>query len=169
MEEYQRNNLEDAKRVNGAPLKVQRWSFPAQGGAIPSGGLPLPHRQHIGDAGYDLPVSQATLIPPHGFADVPNDIAVELPPGTWGLLLPRSSTLRRKGLIGNPGVIDNGYRGLLYSALYNTTDQPVTVDRGERVMQLLLFQLLIPPVVEVDKLWTPEGGRGTRGFGSTGG
>lgn len=129
----------------------------------------MPIRAHSDDAGWDLFVSQDVTIAPHAFQDVPSGVSVELPNGYWGLLTGRSSTIRRRGLLVVQGVIDTGYRGELFSAVWNLTSEPVTLKRGERVAQLILLPNATAQSVLVqkhDELATSE--RGFGGFGSSG-
>lgn len=126
-----------------------------------------PATAHVGDAGHDLYVAESCVIPPHTMVDVPSHIAVELPSGLWGMITGRSSTLRKRGLMVNTGIIDNAYIGELYAGVYNLTNEPVEVEEGERLAQLILMPLA--PVVKwvaVGELDPTE--RGTNGFGSSG-
>lgn len=127
----------------------------------------LPARHYGGDAGYDLVASRTVNIPGHGFAEIPTNVKVALPEGTWAIIVGRSSTFQKRGLFVNPGIIDNGWRGELLTLVYNFSDKPTSVRRGERVSQLIIFNLVTPVVEEVETL--PEGDRGEKGFGSTGG
>ena len=125
----------------------------------------LPTRAHPDDAGLDLyALEEATLEPGRG-AHVKTGIAVELPPGTAGLIADRSSMARR-GLKTAGGVIDAGYRGEIGVLLWNVSPEPHTVKRGDRIAQLLVVAVRTPAVREVVTLKrTP---RGEDGFGSTG-
>lgn len=129
----------------------------------------IPTRANHDDAGLDLYVSANVTIQPHSFVDVPTNTAVSLPAGTWGYLTGRSSTLRKKGLLVNPGVIDAGYTGELFSGVWNLSDQTVTLAPGDRIAQLVvlpnLTQTLEPARVEE---FGSAGTRGERGFGSSG-
>jgi dUTP pyrophosphatase len=127
-----------------------------------------PVRKYSGDAGWDLFVAQDTIIPYRGFADVPLGIAVELPRGVWAMLTGRSSTIRNKGILVTQGVIDNGYRGDLYAGCQSLNGRQSVVRRGERIAQLIPFNLLAPTMAieQVDTL--SESDRGVAGFGSTG-
>lgn len=125
-------------------------------------------RAHKGDAGYDLYVDEAITIPAYGYANVATNIAIALPPNTWGLLIGRSSAFQRRGLLVVPGVIDNGYRGLLFSTVYNTRSEAVVVKKGERITQLIVMPLLTPDITVMSGLQPGGDGRGEQGFGSTG-
>lgn len=128
----------------------------------------MPVRAYEDDAGLDLVVSEAVTIPPGTFRDVSCGLAVELPYWSWGLVTGRSSALRKRGLLVHSGVIDAGYRGPIYSGAWNMTDQPVTVEKGERIAQLILIANGTRHVVplQVDRLNPSK--RGEHGFGSTG-
>lgn len=127
-----------------------------------------PDRNYDGDAGFDLYVTEDTEIPIGQFRDVPCGVSVELPEGTWGLIIGRSSTLRKHNLMVTPGVIDNGYRGPLYAGVYNMDGSQFSAKRGMRLAQFIPFPLtaqnMIPRLVTV----LSDSDRGSRGFGSTG-
>ncbi|HLY48027.1 MAG TPA: dUTP diphosphatase [Solirubrobacteraceae bacterium] len=130
----------------------------------------LPTRAYDGDAGLDLyAVEEATLAPGER-ASVGTGIAVEIPAGQAGLVLPRSGLAARHGiaLVNAPGLIDAGYRGEVRVLLLNTDRQaPFSVAAGERVAQLVLIRVETPEVTEVTELAAST--RGSGGFGSTGG
>ncbi len=125
-----------------------------------------PVRGHDGDAAFDMFVSESTVIPGHGFVDVPLGIRIELPRGTWGLLTGRSSTVRSRGLLVTQGVIDNGYRGEMFAGCWNLEPEPHTVRRGERIAQVIVLPLSTCSVERVETLSDTDRGEG--GFGSTG-
>lgn len=129
----------------------------------------LPFRGHDDDAGFDLYVSQDTWVPAGEFVDIPSNTAAQIPDHTWGYLTGRSSTLRRKHLLVNPGVIDAGYRGELFAGVQNMTKEPILVKTGERVAQLIILANGSEPFVPVQTDQFESGTtRGTNGFGSTG-
>lgn len=128
----------------------------------------VPMRAHQDDAGLDMYVSERVVIRPGEFVDVPSGIAVQLPRGTWGLIQGRSSTLRKRSLLVNPGVIDVGYRGPLFSGVWNLGRETQILEIGERVAQLIVIANIteMVKVSEVDELEEHE--RGSNGFGSSG-
>ncbi len=126
-----------------------------------------PKAQREGDAGLDLAVSRYVCVSPGQYAHLSTNIALALPIHHFGLIMPRSSTLWRKGLHVSPGVIDSEYRGEVMILVYNMTDRHVVVDVGERIAQMLVLPLLTSKVIVVDGL--SRGTRGDAGFGSTGG
>lgn len=128
--------------------------------------LPL-QRFYSGDAGYDLPSSQALTVAPGTFAQIPTNIKVALPKGTWGMIVGRSSTFYKRNLIVNPAIIDNGWTDELYGVVFNPTQRKKHIGVGERLVQLIIFNLITPEFEVVDVL--PERERGSKGFGSTGG
>jgi dUTP pyrophosphatase len=129
----------------------------------------LPVRAHDDDAGYDLYALEAARLEPGARAKVRTGIAIELPEGHAGLVLPRSGLAARHGiaLVNAPGLIDAGYRGELQILLLNTDrDAPFEIEAGDRVAQLVIVAVAAPEVVEVDALAATQRGEG--GFGSSG-
>jgi dUTP pyrophosphatase len=104
--------------------------------------LPLPAYAHPGDAGLDLHARQDVTIPAGGGrALVPTGIALAIPPGHAGFVLPRSGLALRHGIgvVNAPGLIDAAYRGELKVVLLNTDpDADYTVHRGDRIAQLVV-------------------------------
>jgi dUTP pyrophosphatase len=129
----------------------------------------LPAAQHPGDAGLDLCSAVDVLVEPGERLMIPTGVAVAIPEGHAGLVLPRSGLASKQGLTmaNSPGLIDAGYRGEVICAAVNLDrEQAVTIVVGDRIAQLVIVEL---PVVEpawVDDL--PESTRGDEGFGSTG-
>ena len=129
----------------------------------------LPTRAHPGDAGLDLCALEALELAPGARASVPTGLAVQIPEGQAGLVLPRSGLAARHGVtvVNAPGLIDSGYRGELRVLLLNTDAQtPFVVGAGDRIAQLVLVRIELPQTVEVASLQDSE--RGTGGFGSSG-
>jgi dUTP pyrophosphatase len=128
-----------------------------------------PAQAHDGDAGYDLHAAEAVTIAPGERASVGTGIAVAIPPGRAGLVVPRSGLAARNGIsvVNAPGLIDSGYRGELRVLLLNTDrSEAFAVDPGDRIAQLVLVEVGTPELEEVDEL--DETARGAGGFGSTG-
>lgn len=129
----------------------------------------LPTRAHPGDAGLDLYALEPCTLAPGERASLRTGIAVEIPEGQAGLVLPRSGLAARHGIaiVNAPGLIDAGYRGELRVLLLNTDrDQPFAVAAGDRIAQLVLVAVETPEVAEVSALG--DSSRGSGGFGSTG-
>ena len=128
-----------------------------------------PTRAHDGDAGYDLHAAEAATIGPGERASVGTGIAVAIPEGQAGLVIPRSGLAARHGIsvVNAPGLIDSGYRGELRVLLLNTDrSEPFTIEPGDRIAQLVLVRVEAEELEEVDEL--DETVRGVGGFGSTG-
>ena len=132
--------------------------------------LPLPAAQHPDDAGYDLYAAvDAHLAPAGGRALVPTGIAIAVPSGCAGFVLPRSGLALNNGVtcLNTPGLIDPLYRGEVKVLLVNTDpSRPYDVQRGDRIAQLVLLHVEMIEWVEVDDLGATE--RNVFGFGSTG-
>jgi dUTP diphosphatase len=129
----------------------------------------LPTRAHDGDAGLDLYAAETAAIAPRARASVGTGVAVELPPGTAGLVVPRSGVAARHGiaLVNAPGVIDAGYRGELRVLLLNTDpDATFDVAPGDRIAQLVVVRVELLTPVAADELGASA--RGNGGFGSSG-
>jgi dUTP pyrophosphatase len=129
----------------------------------------LPTRAYDGDAGLDLYAAEAAVLAPGERASVATGIAVEIPPGQAGLVLPRSGLAARHGIsvVNAPGLIDAGYRGEVRVLLLNTDRyERFEIAPGDRIAQLVLVRVEAPEVMEVDALAVSE--RGAGGFGSSG-
>jgi dUTP pyrophosphatase len=129
----------------------------------------LPTRAYEGDAGLDLYALESAELGPGERASVRTGIAVEIPAGQAGLVLPRSGLAARHGiaLVNSPGLIDAGYRGEVRVLLLNTDPRvPFGVSAGERIAQLVLVRVESPEVTEVEELALSE--RAAGGFGSSG-
>jgi dUTP pyrophosphatase len=132
--------------------------------------LPLPSYAHAGDAGADLHARESVTIEPGGGRRVvPTGIAIAIPEGYAGFVLPRSGLAMRHGItcLNTPGLIDAGYRDEVRVILVNTDPhEPYTVERGDRIAQLVVQPIEVTQFVAVDDLGSSE--RGLRGFGSSG-
>lgn len=129
----------------------------------------LPARANPGDAGLDLHAAESAHIGPGERWKVGCGLAVEIPEGHAGLVLPRSGLAARYGisLVNGPGLVDSGYRGELAVLLLNNDPAEIfRVEVGDRIAQLVVISIESPTPIEVDRLTETE--RGTGGFGSSG-
>ncbi len=131
--------------------------------------LPLPEYHTSGAAAFDFVTRETTVIAPKAIGLVPGNIIVKVPAGYALLILPRSSLPRKKGLIcpHSLGLIDQDYHGPkdeIFVQVQNTSEKPVTVERGERIAQGLFVKIDRAEWEEVDSHSAETRG----GFGSTG-
>jgi dUTP pyrophosphatase len=129
----------------------------------------LPTRAHDGDAGLDLYAAEPARLGPGERGAVPTGLAIEVPEGHAGFVLPRSGLAARSGiaLVNAPGLIDSGFRGELRVLLLNTDrERTFEVEPGDRIAQLVLTPVVAAEAVEVAEL--EASARGAGGFGSTG-
>ena len=128
-----------------------------------------PVQAHPGDAGYDLFAAEDASLGPGERASIGTGIAIAVPDGCAGLVLPRSGLAARHGITlpNAPGLIDAGYRGELRVLMLNTDrEASFEVAVGDRTAQLVLVRLEPVQIEEADAL--EETARGAGGFGSTG-
>lgn len=131
----------------------------------------LMHIAKDGDVGLDIPVvfedKGSITINPGERRLVPTGVRIELPDGYWASIEARSST-SKKSLIVPKGVIDEGYRGELFAQIINVGKEPVQINHGDRLIQLIMHERVIKDfdIIEVDELSESE--RGETGFGSSG-
>jgi dUTP pyrophosphatase len=132
-------------------------------------GASLPSAQHPGDAGLDLRANADVEVLPGERAMIPTGVAVAIPEGHAGLVLPRSGLASKRGLtLANaPGLIDAGYRGEVIVLVVNLDrGEAVKIARGDRIAQLVVVA-----VPHVEPVWVgalPDSRRGEGGLGSTG-
>jgi len=129
----------------------------------------LPVRAHDDDAGYDLCAVEGATLQPGERATVRTGVAIELPAGHAGLVVPRSGLAARHGIaiVNAPGLIDAGYRGELKVLLLNTdASTAFEIAPGDRIAQLVIVAVATPQIVEADALAATVRGEG--GFGSSG-
>ena len=132
-------------------------------------GAQLPSRAREGDAGLDLYANHDGRIGPGERMSIATGVAVEIPGGHAGLVLPRSGLAQRHGiaLVNSPGLIDSGYRGEVRVLLLNTDPaETFFIKRGDRIAQLLVVAVPLAEPVAVEAL--DETVRGEGGFGSSG-
>lgn len=131
----------------------------------------VPDRAYAGDAGYDLAAAEGVVLAPGERAVVRTGIAIAVPDGYAGLVLPRSGLAVRHGisLVNTPGLIDPGYRGELMVPLINhDREESFEVTDGMRIAQLVLVRAAQAQFVSVELLEEGADGRGEGGFGSSG-
>ena len=130
--------------------------------------LPMPEFHTSGSAGLDLYSRIDVTLAPKEIKRVPLNVAIKPPVDHWVLLVPRGS-LHKKGILpaNGIGVIDEDFCGdddEYQAALYNTLDKPVTIEKGERIMQIVFMPLIRPTIEQVTSMKDPSRGA----FGSTG-
>lgn len=138
-----------------------------------------PRRAYDDDAGLDLFVAEETTLEWGVFKDVPLGINVALPDWSWGFLVGRSSTFRKRQIEVQPGIIDTGYRGQLFAACIWRPDKlrdedvvldpgTYTLDAGDRIAQLIVIPNGTRDVQPIHANELPHHDRGLNGFGSSG-
>ena len=135
-----------------------------------SSGLPIPHYQTEHSAGVDLyaAVETEAVIDAGTWKLVPTGIAISIPEGYEGQVRPRSGLALKHGIgmLNAPGTIDADYRGVISIMLFNFSDTPYPIRRGDRIAQMIFAKLEKAKFVKVDNL--SETARGAGGFGHTG-
>ena len=126
----------------------------------------LPARGTNWSAGADLCCLDAFTLGPRERKSVPTGLIVEIPPGWYGRVAPRSGLAARHGVDTLAGVVDPDFRGELMALIINTGDEPVSFDAGDRIAQLIIERAAVCNYVWADELSETERGHG--GFGSTG-
>ena len=124
----------------------------------------MPTKAHKSDAGFDLTSVEDITIEPNYRHAIDTGIAVEIPMGHFGMVLGRSGNTCRKGCGGQTGIIDTGYYDAIKVMAFNTTDEQIKINKGDRVGQLLIVPHLMCDFEEGDFTADNRGG----GFGSTG-
>jgi dUTP pyrophosphatase len=131
-------------------------------------GARAPERSRPGDAGYDLRCLEPVALAPGARAKVGTGVAIALPSGFCGLIVPRSGLAARHGVMPTLGLIDPNFRGELAVTLLNTGTEPYHAEAGDRIAQLLLLPFWAPALAIVDELPPSPDDRGTDGWGSSG-
>lgn len=129
----------------------------------------VPTQAYHGDAGYDLHATETVTLQPFERVLIPTGLAMEIPFGYAGFVLPRSGLAIKQGLsiVNAPGLIDSNYRGELKVIAINLDPkEPITVEAGDRIAQLVIMKVEQVTFQEVDKL--EDSDRGSGGFGSSG-
>lgn len=129
----------------------------------------LPTYAYAGDAGLDLRANEDVVLAPHERRLVGTGLAVAIPDGYAGFVQPRSGMALRLGLsmANTPGLVDSQYRGELKVCAVNLDDaEPIVIEKGDRIAQLVVQKVPLVSIVEVDELDGTD--RGSGGFGSSG-
>lgn len=129
---------------------------------------PIREPIYDGDVGYDIRTAifdSSMVLGPGQFYDIPTFVRIELPPGIWGDIRPRSSTYARKRLVVMNGTIDCGYRGSLSVFVFNPNEYDVVIQQGDYLAQLVLLPIFRPSLQKVAELSPSK--RGAKGFGSS--
>ena len=123
---------------------------------------------HEGDAGADLRSVEDTIITPNSRILVHTGLHMAIPAGYVGMVCPRSGSALKQGVtvLNAPGIVDSGYRGEVGVILLNTSEQTVTVRKGDRIAQMVFVPYAHMAFEHAESL--PETDRGEGGFGSTG-
>lgn len=126
----------------------------------------VPTRSNAGDAGYDLYADATVDIHPGHLAMIPTGIAISIPSDCYGRVAPRSGLAWKYQLDVFAGVVDSSYRGEIKVLLKNHSAHIVTLNRGDRIAQLIFERIYTPELALTDSL--DESDRGAGGFGSSG-
>ena len=130
-------------------------------------GNDTPKYAHSGDAGMDLRSAVDVINPPHTITAVPTGICAEIPEGCVGLQFSRSGHgLKGISLANSVGVIDSGFRGEIMAEMFNGSDEPLDIHKGDRICQMVVMPYVQCLIREFDDL--DDSDRDTNGFGSTG-
>jgi len=125
----------------------------------------IPSFAHLGDVGLDMYALETKTIQPAEHFIFMNGFALEFPEG-YGAIVKDKSSISKAGLHTMGGVFDAGYRGEYNVHLVNLSDKPYTVEKGDKVAQLVILKVEIPEIEEVEEL--SDSSRGAGAFGSTG-
>lgn len=129
----------------------------------------IPHNAYVGDAGYDLCSTEEVVLQPFERTLIPTGLAIEIPFGYAGFVVPRSGLAIKQGLsiVNAPGLIDSNYRGELKVIAINLDPhEPISIHVGDRIAQLVIMKVESLEFQEVAELDDSE--RGTGGFCSSG-
>lgn len=124
-----------------------------------------PEKAHPDDAGFDLMARKGQIVPAHGSAIFDTGVHIEIPQGYVGFLKSKSGLNVKRGIT-SEGVIDAGYTGSISVKLYNNTQIPYMVEKGDKISQLVILPIYRDELEVADSL--DETARGNNGFGSSG-
>lgn len=128
----------------------------------------IPAYAHPSDAGMDVRSVENIVIPARGRALVHTGLVMLLPPEYEAQVRPRSGLALKNGVtvLNTPGTIDSGYRGEVGVILFNSSDEPFSVAKGDKIAQIVIAPVTQPEIAETDEVDLTD--RGAGGFGSTG-
>lgn len=126
----------------------------------------IPTFAHPGDAGMDMYTIDDVTVPPMERVQIKTGIALQIPEGYVGLIWDKSGLSHKKGLKVLGGVVDAGYRGEIFIGVVNLGVEPIVLEAGDKVAQMLTQKVEHPNMIEVAELAETE--RGVGAFGSTG-
>jgi dUTP pyrophosphatase len=164
------NHKSACHRASNSPYEIAPMRPTVKIARVRKSALPLPAYQSEHAAGIDLmaDIGAPLELAPLERRAVPTGIAVEIPTGFEGQVRPRSGRALKEGLtlINSPGTVDADYRGEVKVLLVNLGDQPIVIEPGDRIAQLVIAPVIRADLVEVDELAPTT--RGPGGFGHTG-
>ena len=127
----------------------------------------LPQKAHMGDLGYDVFADESVFLNPGERSLISTGIAIKATNGKYGFILKDRSSMAVKGLFSHAGVIDAGYTGEIKVLLYNASNKPYEVIKGDKIAQMIPTQVVSFEVSETTEFGANPT-RGDKGFGSTG-
>lgn len=126
----------------------------------------LPLRAHYNDAGADVFAIADAVVPAHGAVKLGLGFGLRIPDGFMLCNYPKSG-MASKGIVANIPPIDSGYTGEINAILTNCTDEDYVIEKGQKIAQLVMTQVLLPEFVREEELEAQDS-RGSGAFGSTG-
>ncbi len=129
--------------------------------------LPLPARHTSGAVAFDFVCRESVTVPPHSVGLIPGNVVVKVPAGYMLFIKERSSTALRKGIFCSAGIVDQDYCGdndEIKIQVINFKNEPVTIERAERIAQGIFVKIDQADWEEVDSMGEKDRG----GFGTTG-
>ena len=129
-------------------------------------GAYMPERAHDVDAGADLRTPETAIVGPHSNVTIDTGVHIEIPKGYYGKLESKSGLNVHYDIVSCGGTIDSGYTGSIAVKLYNHGDYEHILERGDKIVQIIIQPCELCDFVQVDELKDTE--RGNDGFGSTG-
>ena len=126
----------------------------------------LPTKGSKLSAGFDLYSAEEKQISKHGRGKIKTDLAIKLPSKTYGRIAARSGLAIKDGIQIGGGICDRDFRGNISVIIFNHSNNNFTVEKGDRIAQMVIEKISQPEIIEVKK--SKSTGRGEAGFRSTG-